>query len=177
MARMGFIHDKLDIKLLILYILGRIAAPIDFSTLTDLCMCDPGVDYFAFAEALSELEASDHLVLDNGLYSITEKGRRNGADCESSLSPVIRKKCDKRLLELNADLRRNAQVRATVEPRENGEFILHLSLDDSTGNLFALDLLTASERQCAQMAERFRSAPEQIYNGILSVLLDATKGD
>ena len=49
MARFGFIHDKLDIKLLILYIMDRVAAPIDFDTLTDLSMCDNGVDYFQFA--------------------------------------------------------------------------------------------------------------------------------
>ena len=177
MARIGFIHDKLDIKLLVLYILSRVSAPIDFSTLTDLSMCDPGVDYFEFAEAVSELAISDHLVLEDGFYSITEKGRRNGADCESSLSPVIRKKCDQRLLELNAVLRRNAQVKAFVEPKDNGEFILHLSLNDSTGNLLTLDLLTASESQCTQMAERFRTSPEKIYNGILSVLLVQEKGD
>ena len=51
----GFIHDKLDIKLLVLYILNRAAAPIDFATLTDLSMCDSGVDYFQFAEAAAEL--------------------------------------------------------------------------------------------------------------------------
>ena len=30
MARHGFIHDKLDIKFLILYIMARVASPIDF---------------------------------------------------------------------------------------------------------------------------------------------------
>lgn len=175
MARMGFIHDKLDIKLLVLYILSRVATPIDFATLTDLSMCDPGVDYFEFAEAVSELSASDHIVLDNGMYVITEKGRRNGADCESSLSPVVRKKCDKQLVELNAVLRRNAQVRAWVEPLESGEFTLHLSLDDATGNLLTIGLLTASEAQCNQMAEHFRNHPEAVYNGVLSVLLDQKK--
>ena len=39
----GFIHDKLDIKLLVLYIMDRAAAPIDFATLTDLSLCDSGV--------------------------------------------------------------------------------------------------------------------------------------
>ena len=36
MARYGFIHDKLDIKFLILYFMARVAAPIDFPTLTEL---------------------------------------------------------------------------------------------------------------------------------------------
>ena len=29
MPRYGFIHDKLDIKLLVLYIMARVAGPID----------------------------------------------------------------------------------------------------------------------------------------------------
>ena len=168
---MGFIHDKLDIKLLVLYLLSRTATPIDFATLTDLSMCDPGVDYFDFAEAVGELVQSEHIAFSDNLYSITEKGRRNSSDCESSLSPVIRKRCDRNLVPLNADLRRNAQVRADVEPRENGEHILHLSLDDDTGNLMTLSLTTASKDQCEQMAEHFRSSPETIYNSILQALL------
>ena len=40
MPRYGFIHDKLDIKFLLLYILSRADAPLDFSTLTDLTMID-----------------------------------------------------------------------------------------------------------------------------------------
>ena len=51
----GFIHGKLDIKLLVLYLTSRLAGPVDFATLTDLAMCDDGVDYFVYAEAVSEL--------------------------------------------------------------------------------------------------------------------------
>lgn len=76
MARVGFIHDKLDIKFLVLYIMSRVVSPIDMPTLTDLTMCDEGVDYFAFAEAVHELVDTEHLVLKDDLYSITEKGRK-----------------------------------------------------------------------------------------------------
>ena len=33
----GFIHEKLDIKLLILFILSRLPAPVDRGTLDELC--------------------------------------------------------------------------------------------------------------------------------------------
>lgn len=171
MSRYGFIHDKLDIKLLILYIMSRVATPIDFATLTDLAMCDDGVDYFQFAEAVSELTASDHLLEEDGKYSITEKGRRNGADCESSLSVAIRRKCDLRLARVNPQLRRSEQVHSGVYPRLDGSFTLHLSLDDETGNLFSLDLLCATKKQAEVLAQRFQRHPEDIYNGILSTML------
>ncbi len=132
LSKTGFIRDKLDIKFLILYIMARAAAPLDFPTMTDLTLCDDGVDYFEFAEAVAELVNTGHLELDgSGLYSITEKGRTNGSICESSLAYSVRTKADRQLLLLNAKLRRNAQVRAEVFPRPGGSLTARLSLDDS----------------------------------------------
>ena len=82
MAKAGFIHDKLDIKFLVLYLMARVASPVDFSTLADLTFCDDGVEYFDFAAALAELVDTGHLELKDDKYSITEKGRRNGKICE-----------------------------------------------------------------------------------------------
>lgn len=171
MARFGFIHDKLDIKFLILYLMARVAAPIDFDMLTDLTMCDDGVDYFQYAEAVSELTDTAHISNEDGHYSITDKGRRNGGICESSLPYSVRVKCDRNLAKLNASLRRNSQVCADILPRPDGSFTLRLSLDDDDGNLFTLELLTASETQAGHLAERFRTHPEQVYNGVIDVLL------
>ena len=171
MARVGFIHDKLDIKFLVLYIMSRVVAPIDLATLTDLALCDQGVDYFEFASALYELVSTEHLLLEDDHYSITEKGRRNGAICESSLPYSVRVKCDKNVARLNSHLRRESQVRAEKAPREDGTFTLSLFLDDEHGNLLSLQLLVASEQQCDGLAQQFKAHPEQIYNGVLDVLM------
>ncbi len=170
MARPGFIHDKLDIKFLVLYLLARTAAPINFAALTELTLCDDGIDYFDYAEALDELVTSGHVDLEESLYVITEKGKRNGSICESSLPYSVRLKSDKNLAKLNAVLRRDAQVRAQILPQEDGSYTLRLSLDDEKGNLMTLDLLTVSENQAEQLGKRFRAAPEQIYNGIIDLL-------
>ena len=82
----GFIHDKLEIKFLILYIAARVIEPIPFDTVLDLTMCDDGVDYFDFSECLNDLVKTEHLTLsEDGLYSITDKGLRNSQICYSSL--------------------------------------------------------------------------------------------
>ena len=44
--RFGFIHEKLDIKLLILFVLRRLPAPIDAESLSDLVLIDGGIGYF-----------------------------------------------------------------------------------------------------------------------------------
>lgn len=175
MARIGFIHGKLDIKMLTLYILAHVAAPIDFSTLTDLVLCDDGVDYFLYAEGVSELLESGHVEKTDDYYIATEKGCRNSADLESSLPSVIRKRCDQRLAPLNAALRRKAQVRSEITPLENGGVSVRLTLNDDSGELFSLSLLAASKEDGEDIARRFSEHPDRVYNGILGVLLTEGK--
>ena len=171
----GFIHDKLDIKLLVLYIMARAAAPIDFATLTDLSMCDSGVDYFQFAEAVSELVDSGHLEQREEYYAITDKGRRDGANGESSLASPVRRRCDQRLAPLNQALKRRAQVRAEVEPRPDGAQV-RLSMDDDSGPLFSLALLAPSQDEGQHIANHFLRHPDRVYNGILGALLTNDNG-
>lgn len=166
----GFIHDKLDIKLLILYIMDRVAAPIDFSTLTDLAMCDNGVDYFQFAEAVAELKDSGHLSQDGEYYAVTKKGRRTSAAGESSLSPVVRQRCDRRLGPLNQILKRKAQVRAMVAEQPQG-FDVRLSMDDDKGPLFSLTLLAPTREDAQRVADGFLDHPDRVYNALLGVLI------
>lgn len=171
MSRQGFIRDELDIKLLILYIMNHVAAPIDFFKLIDLAMCDDGVDYFLLSKAISHLVETEHISLDDTLYSITDKGRRNSQICESSLPYSIRHKCDGNIAKLNATLRRDAQVKSETILRPDGTYAARLALDDDAGNLFTLELLAASEEHASLLCDRFRRSPEQVYNGILSTLL------
>ena len=171
----GFIHGKLDVKLLVLYILDRAAAPIDFATLTDLSLCDEGVDYFQYAEAVSELTDSGHLDQQGEFYSITDKGRRVCAGGESSLSPVVRQRCDRRLAPLNQALKRKAQVRAQVEEVPQG-FHVRLSMDDDQGALFSLTLLAPTREDAQRIAGGFQDHPDRVYNGLLGVLLAGGEG-
>ena len=166
----GFIHDKLDTKLLGLSRMDRVAAPIDFATLTDLSICDPGVDYFQFAEAVSELTDSRHLDQQGEIYAITDKGRRACAAGETSLSPVIRQRCDRRLSPLNQALKRKAQVRAQVAEQPQG-FDVCLSMDDDKGSLLSLTLLAPTREDAQRIADGFLAHPDRVYNGLLGVLL------
>lgn len=177
MARVGYIQNELDIKLLLLYIMDRVAAPIGFFTLIDLAMCDEGVDYFLLSPAINHLVETGHLALNDELYTITEKGRRNSEICESSLPYSIRAKCDARLSELNATLRREAQVKSTLVQREDGGFTLTLSLDDDTGNLMTLSLFAGSREQAERLNRRFQYRPEAIYNSLMDVLQQAEDPD
>lgn len=167
----GFIHDKLEIKFLILYITARVIEPIPFDTVWDLAMCDEGVDYFDFAECLSDLVRTEHLTLSaDGLYAITDKGLRNSRICESSLPYSVRLRTDKNVAEYNRRLLRRNQVQSQVIPRENGSYVVELQLRDDVDSILRLELTAATEAMARDLADRFRQDPEGVYTRLLSAL-------
>lgn len=180
MSRTGFIQNELDLKLLVLYIMARAAAPITFLQLLDLALCDAGVDYFSLTEAVNHLVETEHLAQEGDLYSITDKGRRNSEICESSLPYSVRMHCDENLVRVNDAIRRQAQVQADVSDNEDGTCTLHLRLDDVGTPLLQLELLTPSRPQAAAMAHRFQSDPTALYYHIVTLLTkpaEAKPGD
>ena len=167
----GFISDKLEIKFLLLYIAARVVGPVPFEVMQDLSMCDSGVDYFGFSECLADLVRTGHLVQDEeGLYAITDKGRRNSAICESSLPYSVRMQAEQSLVSCNEQLRRKALVRSQIQPREEGGYTVTLSLSDELDDLMNLQLLVTRQDMALELQKRFRAHAEEIYSRILADL-------
>ena len=170
---MGFIQSELDLKLLVLYIMSRVAGPVTFLQLLELALCDEGVDYFSLTEAVGHMVETGQLERDEEQrYSITEKGRRNSEICETSLPYSVRLRCDKNLNVCNRALRRKNQVKSSTEPRPNGTFTVSLSLDDDMGSVMDLKLMVPREDMGKILAARFRQAPEKLYSEIIDLLLN-----
>ena len=171
-------QSELDLKLLVLYIMSRVAGPVTFLQLLELALCDEGVDYFSLTEAVGHMVETGQLERDEEQrYSITEKGRRNSEICETSLPYSIRLRCDKNLTRCNRALRRKNQVKSATELRPNGTYTVSLSLDDDMGNIMDLKLMVPREDMGKLLAARFRRAPEKLYSQIIDLLLNAPDSD
>lgn len=170
MPSFGFISGKLEIKFLILYIASRLVEPVPFETLQELSMCDGGVDYFGFSECLADLVRTEHLTLSKGLYTITDKGRRNSTVCESSLPYSVRIAAEQKLALCNEQLKRRAMVKADIRPRERGGYEVSLSLSDDLDELMDLRLLVTRQDMALTLQRRFRESAEELYAKILSDL-------
>ena len=166
----GFIRDKLEIKFLILYIMARVGESVPLAELQELTMCDDGIDYFDFAECLSDLVTTDHLRLVDERYCITPKGLRNSEICESSLPYSVRIRADKNLSEYQKLLVRRSQVQSSVTERENGTYTVTLHLRDEVDSVMDLELMVATEEMAKDLADRFRKNPEQLYTALLGAL-------
>lgn len=168
--RFGFIHDKLDIKILILFILQRLCAPINMDTLAELTLCDDGISYFDFAECVAELVKTGHICEEENQYSITEKGKTNSKITETGLPYSVRMKAEKSTYALAEQQKRAANIKTSYENRKGG-CMVKLSMEDGLGPILSMELLAGSEEQAAQIQRNFKKNAEGIYGKIIGLLL------
>lgn len=174
MQRLGFIHDMIDVKVLILYVAARSNYPMSVQEIYELCYVDDCLSYFDVCTAVPEMVTSGHLEeVEEGKFQITEKGREDGAVTADSLAFTVRQKAENAVARFNRQLKRSSFVKTQVIPRENGEISVLMSLDDEMGNLMTLELMAPDQRQAVRLSRMFEKKAETLYTLTMSELLDA----
>lgn len=169
MDRFGFIHEKLDIKILILFILRRLPGVVDPETLAELCQCDEGIGYFDYSDCLSELIDTGHIAESEDGYEITEKGMRNADAVESSLPYSVRSKALRLIAPVEERMRRAAMIKASHEINKEGCFVT-LSMADGVGEVINLRFLCDGEKQAKLIEKNFRRDAEGYYQKIVALM-------
>ncbi len=173
MQRLGFIHDMLDVKVLILFVMARVSYPVDIQQLYELCYQDDCLSYFDVCTAVPEMVKSGHLKeLGNASYEITDKGRADGALTEDSIAFTVKRRADNAVARFNRQIRRSSFVKTQIIPREDGDFSVIMALDDEMGNLMTLELLAPNQRQAVRLGKLFEKKAEAVYNLTMAELLD-----
>ncbi|MEG1633887.1 MAG: DUF4364 family protein, partial [Oscillospiraceae bacterium] len=168
----GFIHGELDIKILILFVLRRLPAPVDSRELAELCSCDTGIGYFDYTDCLAHLVETEHVEITSpGFYGITDKGERNGATAESSLPYSVRKKAERLIAPVAEEMRRSRMIKASHSGKDSS-FKVSLALADGKGEIISMDLLVADETQATLVEKNFRARAELIYGKIMEILTE-----
>lgn len=168
--RFGFIREKLDIKLLILYVLDFLPAKVSFQELSDLVLIDGGFDYFEYSQCLSELTVSGHVSVDGDWYRITEIGSAHLNTVVSSLPYSVKAKAKKQAEPTLRRMEREALVGASHSMAESGVCTVRLSLSDDMGKILDLSLLTDSEEKALSMEEYFRKNAESVFHQMIRLL-------
>ena len=173
MRRLGFIHDMLDVKVLILFVMARVSYPVSTQQIYELCYQDDCLSYFDVCTAIPEMIKSGHLK-DAGedTYEITEKGKADGALTEDSIAFTVKQKAENAVSRFNRQIRRSSFVKTQILPRENGDQSVIMVLDDEVGNLMTLELIAPDQRQAVRLGRLFEKKAEMVYNLTMAELLD-----
>ena len=174
MQRLGFIHDMMDVKVLILFVMARVGYPVNVQQIYELCFQDDCLSYFDVCTAVPEMVESNHLKkTEDECYVITDKGRETAKLVEDSIAFTVRQKAENAVDRFNRKVRRSSFVRTKVTPRESGDFSVVMSLDDEMGNLMTLELLAPDQRQANRLSRLMEKKAEAVYNLTMTELLDA----
>ena len=173
MQRLGFIHDMLDVKVLILFVMSRVGYPVTCQQIYELCYQDECLSYFDVCTAVPEMVRSGHLdQVGEESYEITDKGRADCSLTEDSIAFSVKQKAENAVSRFNRQVRRSSFVKTQILPRENGDFSVIMALDDELGNLMTLELVAPNQRQAVRLGSLFEKKAEEIYNLTMSELLE-----
>ena len=173
MKKLGYIHDMMDVKVLILYVMNRTAYPLTVQELYELCYQDDCLSYFDVCTAVPELVQSGHLQqLPQECYEITEKGRQHGELTADSVAFTVKHRVENAVEKFNRQLRRRSFVTTQVNTGDSGEISVTMTLKDEVGHLMTLSLMAPDNRQAHRLGKLLEQKAEEIYNLTMMELLD-----
>ena len=173
MQRLGFIHDMMDVKVLVLFVVSRSNYPLSTQEIYELCYQDDCLSYFDVCTAVPEMVASGHLQnAEEEKYVITEKGRQTAELTEDSIAFTVKQRAENAVARFNRQLRRSSFVKTQILPRDNGDFSVVIGLDDEMGNLMTLELVAPDQRQAIRMSRMLERKAEVIYNLTMAELME-----
>ncbi len=172
MQRLGFIHDMMDVKVLILYVTSRVQYPVNCQQIYELCFQDDCLSYFDVCTAIPEMVTSGHLKQEGDTYEITPKGREAGELTADSIAFSVRQRAENAVARFNRQIRRSSLVKSQVISRETGDFAVVMNLSDDAGELMKLELTAPDQRQANRLARLFEAKAELVYNLMMTALLD-----
>ena len=178
MQRLGFIHDMMDVKVLILYVAARSQYPKTTQEIYELCYQDDCLSYFDVCTAIPEMVKSGHLrEVEEGKFEITDKGRQDGELTADSIAFTVKQRAENAVARFNRQIRRSSFVKTQIIPRESGDYSVVMSLDDEMGNLMTLQLMAPDQRQALRLSKFFEKKAEPVYNLVMMELLEEEDSD
>lgn len=172
MERLGYMHDILDVKILILFVTARVDVPVDAQTIYEFCLQDDALSYFDVQESIPQMVASGHLeVLPEDRYLITQKGRLAEEVTSDSLPFTVRERARVAVERYNQELKRSQYLRSEINRKEDGEYLVDMELHDMRGQLMKLTLTAPSMQQARRLETAYRKNAELVYQSVMIGLL------
>jgi len=168
----GFIHERIERKVLILFIMRRLPEPVTLEVLVDLTMCDDAISYFDATECIAKLVETQHINLEDGKYSITPLGIRNGEILEKNLPYPIKQRAEASTALIRASHNRDTMIKTQHTVKNEDNYTVTLALSDGLGEIISMELLAINEKQAINFEKGFRRNAERIYQTIIESLLE-----
>ena len=172
MPRYGFTGTPDDTKIFILHLLSACPGPVTRDELQELAMIDDNADYFVFSDALADLTERGLVTRDaEGGLSASERAREHAEVTAADLPVSLRRQAALELEPVRKRIRRDAAIRAELEPSGDG-YTARLAWSDRGAPFIELQIAAGSEEQGFRLVQGWRRHAETVYASVLAQLLD-----
>ena len=186
----GGLTNDFEVKILICFLLDSLkknspgAALSDgeqpglsFDELNEIFQETGLVNYFEFAESMSELEKTEHIrrqMTPDGekeIFVITEVGSITAQTFHKNLPLTVREKTLETARHLTEVQKCMDEVDVNYHPVSDG-YILQLTIRDIGSDLLNLNVFLPTEEECILVKEHIQNDPAEVYSRILTALIE-----
>ena len=161
-------------KVLILYILNKVAKPISNYALLNLVLTITDMNYFYFQQFLLDL-------LENGYISYFEKDGHNFYEMTSSgketleltkniIPGIIKLKVDNNFKEELETFENEHSIVAEYTPRSENYFDISCKIVEHNETIFEVSTFVGSQEQAKKIVDNWQNNADSIYPAILKIL-------
>lgn len=168
----GGLTNDFEVKILICYLLDKVGENLSFEQINEVIQETGYVNYFEYAEAMSELERSGQLVQEpeKGAYSLSPLGKKTSETFAKTIPVTVRERTVAAATDMIRLKRRLEEISVTYEKVADG-YCLSMKIKDIGTDLLNLQLFVPTEKECITIRERIYQDPAALYRGMLTLLL------
>jgi len=160
-----------DIKVYMLYLLDRIAYPVDHRTLIEIASDATSEISLDYDDALRQLVDSKHIISDEvdgeKYYMISELGKMVSAELYDTLDSALLEKSLRAAGKYISFANSGVKVSSSIKERDDRRFVVTLEACDRDGELMKMSLTVKSRTEAEKIALNYEARPEKIYRGFL----------
>ena len=174
------VQAPVESKLLILYLLEKMALPISTSQISLFVLEEGLMNFFELQQCLAEMVESKYIdaVKDNynTRYQITDLGATSLKYFEGHLSAHIRNKAGKYVLENREDIKKDYEITANYfKDIRSGEYEVKCGIYEDDAMLMEINIAVVSRGQARDICDNWKNNVSHIYDKVLCNLLPAEK--
>lgn len=153
----------------------NIGHPMTFDELNEIFQNTGLVNYFEFAESISDLERTGHICKETSedgqeLFSLTEIGSVTARTFQKTLPLSVREKTMETAQHMAQVEKCMDEVDISYSPVSDG-YILKMVMRDIGSDLLDMKVFLPTEEECIALKERIEKDPAQFYARMLLTMM------
>ncbi len=166
--------DKIDVKLITLFIVENFKMPVPNSFIVDTLMLEPFINYFDLQNQMAELMEEEFVTYytenNDRFYSITNKGTQALEFFCDRIPKTVRERLLRAIKIKVKELKNALSIKAAYTKVNDIEYSVDLGISEGHFDMLSVSVSVGDEVMAKKMCASFKENPQTTYSELLSVL-------